>query len=313
MSTIVRLQKASIPCGDGKQLGRLSYVLITPARNEERFIEPTIQSVISQKTLPTNWVIVSDGSTDRTDDIVRKYLGQNPWISLVRLPEHRDRHFGAKVQCFNAGYERLQDCRYDIIGNLDADITFEPDYFDYLLNKFELDPRLGVCGTPFVEGDVSYDYRFTNVEHVSGACQLFRRECFEEIGGYVAVKGGGIDWIAVTMARMKGWRTRTFTERSCYHHRPMGTGNSSSFGALFKLGWQDYYLGNHPLWQFLRGFFQMTRKPYMIGGLLLLAGYGWSLITGVKRPVSSELMEFHRHEQMSRLRHKLLKVFRKQS
>jgi glycosyltransferase involved in cell wall biosynthesis len=286
----------------------LRYVLVTPARNEEQFIEQTIQSVISQTTLPHKWVIVSDGSTDRTDDIVKKYLADYKWIELVRRPERKDRHFGGKVQCFNAGFERVQGEQFDIIGNLDADITFGPDYFEFLLSKFAADSQLGVAGTPFVEGTTSYDFRFTAVEHVSGACQLFRQRCFEEIGGYVQVKGGGIDWIAVTTARMHGWKTRTFVERVCHHHRPMGTASVGKSRAAVRLGRQDYYLGNHPLWQLFRGCYQMGRKPYFFGGLFLLVGYWWAWITGVQRPVSRELIRFHQGEQMQRLRHSALRM-----
>jgi biofilm PGA synthesis N-glycosyltransferase PgaC len=286
----------------------LTYALITPARNEESFIEQTIRSMISQTVLPRKWVIVSDGSTDRTDEIVKKYLADHPWMELIRMPEHRDRHFGAKVQCFNAGYERLRNENLDIVGNLDADITFDKDYFDFLLSKFASDPTLGVAGTPFVEGTTSYDFRFTAVEHVSGACQLFRHECFAQIGGYVPVKGGGIDWIAVTTARMKGWKTRTFVEKVCHHHRPMGTASAGKLRADIRLGQQDYYLGGHPLWQLFRACYQMGRKPYLLGGLLLLVGYWWACITRVQRPVSRELIRFHQHEQMKRLFQSVLRA-----
>jgi poly-beta-1,6-N-acetyl-D-glucosamine synthase len=288
----------------------LEYVLITPARNEEALIEQTIESVISQGVLPKKWVIVSDGSTDRTDDIVKKYLADRPWIELVRMPEHRDRHFSAKVQCFNAGYEKLRGQSFDVIGNLDADITFGKDHFEFLLSMFAADLKLGVAGTPFVEGTTSYDFRFTTVEHVSGACQLFRRECFEQIGGYMQVKGGGIDWIAVTTARMKGWKTRTFVQRVCHHHRPMGTASVGKLAAAFSLGKQDYYLGGHPLWQLFRGCYQMGRKPYLLGGGYLIAGYGWAWMTRIQRPVPAELIRFHQSEQMRRLRQSLLKATR---
>jgi glycosyltransferase involved in cell wall biosynthesis len=290
------------------RLQGLAYVLITPARNEERFIEGTIESVVCQTVLPRKWVIVSDGSTDRTDQIVGRYVAQHPWIELVRRPEHAERHFAAKVHCFNSGYEKVRADDYDIVGNLDADITFEKDYFEFLLGKFAEDARLGVAGTPFVEGDALYDYRFANVEHVSGACQLFRRKCFEEIGGYAPVVGGGIDWIAVTTARMKGWKTRTFVERVCHHHRPMGTAASGRLRASYRLGVQDYYLGGHPLWQLFRAGHQATRRPYVLGGLLLLAGYGWALVRRLNRPVSAELIRFHQGEQMQRLRRGLLKA-----
>jgi glycosyltransferase involved in cell wall biosynthesis len=279
-----------------------SYTIITPAYNEEAYIEKTIESVLSQTILPQKWVIVSDGSTDRTDEIVRGYMPENPWIVLLRLPEHKDRHFAAKVRCFNAGYEKVKKLDYDIIGNLDADISFDRDYFQFLMAKFAENPELGVAGTPFVENGVHYDYRFTNIEHVSGACQLFRRECFEEIGGYIPIKGGGIDWVAVTTARMKGWKTRTFTERTCLHHRKIGTGNNSALMALFKQGRKDYFLGNHPLWEVFRTFYQMSRKPYVMGGLLLLFGFAWAGVKRTERPISKELMEFVRKEQMQRLK-----------
>jgi poly-beta-1,6-N-acetyl-D-glucosamine synthase len=122
----------------------------------------------------------------------------------------------------------------------------------------------------------------------------------------VQVKGGGIDWIAVTTARMKGWKTRTFVERVCHHHRPMGTAEVGPLQANFKLGGQDYYLGGHPLWQLFRACYQVARKPYLVGGVSLLAGYLWSWVKGIERPVSQELIQFHRLEQMRRLKQSVL-------
>ncbi|MGD0236929.1 MAG: glycosyltransferase family 2 protein [Syntrophorhabdales bacterium] len=287
----------------------LIYVLITPARNEEGNIGNTIESVISQTVLPKKWVIVSDGSTDRTDEIVKGHLPGNPWIEFVRVPEHRDRQFAAKVQCFNAGYERVKGLDFEILGNLDADISLDRGYFEFLMDKFTEDSKLGVAGTPYVEDGKHYDYRFTNIEHVSGACQLFRRSCFEEIGGYVPIKGGGIDWVAVTTARMKGWKTRTFTDKTCLHHRKIGTGNTSPMLTWFKQGRKDYFLGNHPLWEVFRTLYQITRRPYVIGGAFLLAGYARAGLKGETRPISTELIRFIRGEQMGRLK-KLLKVSR---
>src|SRR5690242_2259406 len=113
-----------------------NYVLITPARNEEAFIELTLKSMTAQTVKPLKWVIVSDGSTDRTDEIVRSYLSDNSWIELLRLPERLERHFGGKVMAFNAGWERVKDLPYAIMGNLDADVSFDSDYFEFLLPKF---------------------------------------------------------------------------------------------------------------------------------------------------------------------------------
>src|ERR1700741_2760655 len=144
------------------------YVLITPARNEARFIELTLKSVVSQTDVPLRWVIVSDGSTDGTDELVKKYAADRPWIELVQLPERRERHFAGKVMAFNAGLERVKHLQYEIIGNLDADSTFEPDYIEYLLEKFSQNPPLGVAGTNYIEDawdkTLKHDYRFSNIE-----------------------------------------------------------------------------------------------------------------------------------------------------
>ena len=280
----------------------LTYVLITPARNEAQFIELTIKSVLLQRVRPLKWVIVSDGSTDGTDDIVSKYAAEYLWIELVRMPERRERHFAGKVGAFNAGRAAVRDIQFDVIGNLDADVSFESGHFEFLVGKFAADPQLGVVGAPFREGAHHYDYRFSNIENVWGGCQLFRRECFEEIGGYVPVKGGGIDHIAVVTARLKGWKTRTYTESVCLHHRIMGTAKHGGFAARFRLGAKDYSVGNHPLWELFRMVYQMKQRPFVIGGLVLGSGYFWSMVRRVKRPVSKDLVVFTRREQMQRLK-----------
>jgi GT2 family glycosyltransferase len=223
------------------------------------------------------------------------------------MPEHADRHFAAKVRCFNAGYGKIRTLEFDIIGNVDADISFDQDYMEYLLDKFAQYPGLGVAGTPYLQdSSSSYDYRFTNIEHVSGACQLFRRSCFEAIGGYMPIRGGGIDWVAVTTARMKGWKTRTFTGKTVFHYRKMGTEKSNVLGAGYRLGKKDYCLGNHPLWEFFRIFYQMKFRPFILGGVALFLGYSVAAIGRKERPVPPELMKFSRQEQMKRLKAKLL-------
>lgn len=292
---------------------QLSYVLITPARNEAAFIEGTIRSVINQTVRPTKWLIASDGSTDGTHEIVQRYCDEHPWIELLQMPERQSREFAAKAHAFNAGYARLKDLEFDIVGNLDADITFDPDYFEYLLAKFSADPELGVAGTPFVEDHDqrdrhTYAHKFAQLEHVSGACQLFRRSCFTNIGGYKPVKGGAIDWIAVTTARMNGWKTRTFPEKVSFHHRKLGTGNNSPLMVRFHYGRKAYYVGGHPVWVLLRGLFQMREKPYIFAGLFFQMGFIWAFLRRIPRAVDGPLMRFHRAEQMSRLRELCLKM-----
>jgi GT2 family glycosyltransferase len=278
-----------------------TYVLITPARNEAQFIELTIKSVVAQTVRPIQWVIVSDGSTDGTDEIVNRYTADNPWIQLVRTPERRERHFAGKVHAFNAGYALVKDLDWDVIGSMDADVSFDDEFFSFLLGKLAEDPMLGLTGAPFKDSSM-YDYRFVSIEHVSGACQLFRRACFEEIGGYVPMKSGGIDHVAVITARMKGWKTRTYTEKICLHHRKIGTAERGTLAAKFRVGELDYALGGHPLWEIFRTAYQMWKKPYLVGGLMLLAGYVAAGMRGENRPVSDELVKFRRREQMARLK-----------
>ena len=289
----------SAECRKGRG-ATLTYVLVTPARNEAAFIGRTIEAVIGQTLRPVRWLIVSDGSTDGTDEIVEGYAAEHKWIELVRVPGRKERHFASKVAAFNAGYARMGDVGYDVIGNVDADVSFDEGYMDFLVGKFAANPRLGVAGTPFSPGQ--YDYRFTSIEHVSGGCQLFRRACFEEIGGYVPVKIGGIDLVAVLTARMKGWQTRSFPEKGFLHHRSMGTAKQSRVMVAFRGGRGDYMLGGHPVWEVLRCIYQMTRPPILLGGSFRLAGFLWAVVSGVEKVVSHDLVQFRRAEQMRRLR-----------
>lgn len=280
-----------------------AYVLITPARNEEAFIAKTIESMIHQTYLPLRWIIVNDGSTDATARIVEGYAATYNWIELVNVPVRNDRNFAGKVYAFNAGRERVTGLQYEVIGNLDADISFDEDHFEFLLEKFRDDPRLGVAGTIFrEEGYNSGEDSLEGHLHVAGACQLFRRRCFDEIGGYVPNRSGGIDWIAVTTARMKGWKTRSFRERSLLHFRPLGTAERNTFHSAFSYGEKDYYLGGHPLWEMCRVTFRVAKGRRVVEGFALGLGYAWAALRRVRRPISKELMAFHRREQMQKLR-----------
>jgi glycosyltransferase involved in cell wall biosynthesis len=281
----------------------LSCVLVTPARNEEAFIETTIRSMVSQTVRPTRWVIVNDGSTDGTAKIARRYADLHDWIEVVEMPQHRDRSFAAKVHCFNAGYEKVKALDHEIIGNVDADISFDRDHLEFLLAQFADDPELGVAGTIFREDGYSSDSdSFEGQQHVAGQCQLFRRQCFANIGGYVPHRAGGIDWIAVTTARMKGWKTRSFREKSFFHHRSLGTAERGQLASAFSYGEKDYYLGGHPLWELFRVAYRTVKRPYLVGGLAVGLGYAYAALRRVDRPVSGELMTFHRAEQMQKLK-----------
>jgi glycosyltransferase involved in cell wall biosynthesis len=282
----------------------VKYILITAARNEEAFIGKTLQSVVQQTHLPERWTIVDDGSTDRTAEIIAPYAEKYSWIRLIRNPRRESRDFAAKANAVNAALQEMQDLKFEIVGNLDADTSFAPDYMEFLMQKFAADPKLGVAGTPFTE-DSGYDSSrdsFEGENHVAGACQLFRRECWNDIGGYSANPAGGVDWIAVTTARIKGWTTRSFADKRCHHHRLIGTAGRGQIAALFSYGQKDYYLGGSPVWELFRLIYRTAKRPYFVGSLALGCGYIWAAARRLKRPVSPELMRFHRAEQMKKLR-----------
>ena len=258
--------------------------------------------MVAQTLLPERRIIVDDGSSHRTPEVVRRYVRQYLWIDLAQLPQHRGRSFASKVHAFNAGLERLQgSLEFVLIGNLDADLSFDPEYLEFLIGKFAEDPRLGVAGTPFTE-DGGYDTArdsFEGENHVAGGCQFFRRQCFEDVGGYIPNPLGGIDWIAVTTARMKGWRTRSFPQKRFHHRRTLGTAGRSRVAANFLYGERDYYLGGSPVWQLSRVAYRGTKRS--IDGLALLLDYCWASIRRAERPVSRGLIRFHCGEQLRKL------------
>jgi len=285
--------------------GKLTYVLITPARDEAGFIRNTLNSMVTQTVRPLKWVIVSDGSTDETEEIVDEYVAKHDWIELLRMPEREDRHFGGKVQAFNAGLDRVKHLPYDLIGNLDGDSSFEPNYIEYLLGKFAQHPKLGIAGThycePTWEGNLKIDPHFGNNKDVSGICQLFRRDCFESFEGYKPSRNGGVDLIASIAGRMHGWETRVYTDKFLFHHRQQGTAQINRFMVEYSNGRKDYMFGSHPLWEIFRSVYRLTKKPVILGGALLFVGYFWAMICRTNRVVSQEMMAFRRKEQLDRL------------
>jgi glycosyltransferase involved in cell wall biosynthesis len=277
---------------------RPSLVLITPARNEAANLPRLIEVMIGQTLRPAIWLIVNDGSTDDTEAIVRGHLSTQPWMRLVSLPATRERSFAAKATCFMEGYRQLPSDS-DLVGNLDADVSFDSDYLEFLVDRFAEDRTLGVAGTPFTEpGYDSTKDSFEGETHVPGGCQIFRRECFDEIDGYKP-SPIGVDWIAVTTARSKGWRTRSFRDRMFRHHRPLGTAGRSRLRAAFFYGEKDHILGWHPLYELARITFQTARDP--IAGGCIAAGYITAVVRRLPRAVTPELAAFHRAEQLAKL------------
>jgi glycosyltransferase involved in cell wall biosynthesis len=256
--------------------------------------------------LPDRWLIVSDGSTDDTDRIVAEAAEVHPFIELLRVDADADRNFGSKAAAVNAGYQKVAELPHDFIGVLDADVSFEPDYYEQVIARFNRDPKLGIAGgvlTDIVDGHPVRQLTDPNWS-VSGPVQMFRRECFADIGGYLPLRGG-IDAAAEVMARMKGWTVRAFEEVPALHHRQTGKENHSRLGIFFHRGLEDFRLGYHPLFFAARAVLRFREVPFVLGGMTMLGGYLWAAITGAEKKVSDEFIRFLRREQMSRLTDRL--------
>jgi poly-beta-1,6-N-acetyl-D-glucosamine synthase len=284
----------------------LKYVLVTAARNEERYIELTIRSVISQTVKPAKWVIVSDGSTDLTDEIVKKYSAIEKFIQLIRVDDSEKRNFRSQVFAINTGYVHLAGEKFQYIGNLDADISFGARYFQILLGKMVENSDLGLCGGTIYERNkgVFAPRKFNSPKCVPHAVQFFRRECFEQIGGYLPLKYGGPDTHAEVFARMKGWRVELLGELPAYHHR--ATSSYEGFvRAAFRQGKMDYSLGNHPLFEFFKWVNRIREKPYFLHTLIHMMGYVSGFWEKEERLVSKDFVRYLHKEQLKRLRNLL--------
>lgn len=287
------------------------YILITPARNEEAYIEQCIKSVLAQTLPPAEWIIVSDRSTDNTDRIVESWASKCGFMKIVKLPPGLGRDFASKVGAFNVGYGSIAAREYDFIGNLDADISFAPDYFERLLGRFEVDEKLGVGGGVILElVGGKFRKQMTSGNSVAGAIQLFRRRCFEDIGGFVPMKYGGVDSTAEITARMKGWSVRAFDDLEVYHHRRV-SGSAGVVKSRFRAGVMHYQIGYHPFFQLASSALRLGERPFVIGGLLTFLGYLWAALSGPERLATKSQAKYLAEEQLSRLRSALFPGFLK--
>jgi len=282
----------------------MRYVIATAAYNEEKYIEPLIKSVVAQTQRPIRWVIVSDGSTDRTDQIVNEYAARYRFIQLHRITEDHPRNFTAQVHAINAGFAQLWNLDFEFIGNLDADITLEPGYFAELLERFDQDPRLGLSGGYIYERNSGkFECRRTNSpSSVAHAVQLFRRECLEEIGGgYTPLPYGGPDWHAEISARMHQWSVKAWTDLRVYHHRPTGTAEGS-WNAFRRVGLMHYSFGSHPLFELFKMARRVRNRPFLLGASMTFWVFIQAYWRREERCVSPDFAEFLRREQLVRLR-----------
>lgn len=278
------------------------YVLLTAAHNEDKFIEGTIQSVLRQTLLPRRWVIVSDNSTDRTDEIIQRYARDHDFMRVLHISRAPGRSFGAKVTALQQGSKLLKDVEYDFLGNLDADLSIEASYFEELINYFLRSTKLGIA-SGFIYENTAGKYRglrTNNTRDVFHAAQLVRRECYDAISGYAVLKYGGEDWYAQTKAKILGWHVESFPNLKVFHHRHI-TGDSSVLGNAFRLGRLDYSFGSDPFFEMCKCFRRIPERPYFANAMVRLAGFAWCHLCGEPRCVSDDIVSFLRQEQKARV------------
>lgn len=291
---------------EGKQH---DYVLITAAYNEEEHISGTIESVLAQTRQPVKWVIVSDGSTDLTDSIVCKYAAMTSIIMFLRKQkEQSTTPFISKVKALHMGYAAVKGTPYGFIGTLDADITLGSDYYQKVISRFDLEPRLGIAGGFIYEKHTGrfQNRRFNTSMSVAGAIQLFRRECYEEIGGHHFARYGGEDTICEILARMKGWRSHAFSDFIVFHHKT-GAAKRGAIGDAIRKGKLDYALGSHGLYEILKCVRRLWASPFFLGALARFMSFMWSTIQRHERDIPEHVVKFTQQEQRARIKHLLFR------
>jgi len=289
------------------------YVLVTPARDEEASIGETIESVVNQTVRPAEWVVVSDGSTDRTDEIVSAAARVHSWIRLLSLPARPQRSFAAVVHATETGVRALRGSDYEYIGLLDSDVRFQPDYFERVIQHFKASPGLGLAGGVVVDLGSRKDCLPRNRQDVPGAVQFFRRTCFEALGGLIAVPEGGWDGLTCAQARMLGYETRLLTDLVVDHLKPRNITEGSSLRRKWQMGVRDYVVGYHPLFEFLKCCGRIVDSPVLVGSVAWWVGYCCAALQRRKRLIPHDLLEFLRGEQKRRLRLQQFFLFRRDS
>jgi biofilm PGA synthesis N-glycosyltransferase PgaC len=289
-----------------------TYVLVTPAHNEQETIETTINSVVSQTIRPNEWVVVSDRSTDQTDEIVRRYMAGHDFIRLLRLEGHPGHSFAAVVQATEAGVKALTTKDYAYVGLLDADVRFAPDYYEKLIVEFEADPELGLAGG-LVQDVINGQMQPANqdMNQVAGATQFFRRECFESLKGLLAIPEGGWDAVTCIRARMNGFGTRTFPDNPMDHLKPRNSAFGHPLSRKWQLGVRDYALASHPLFEIAKCGSRVVESPFITGATVRLAGFFWSGVVRRQRILPSDLRKRLRDDQMKKLSESVRRFFGK--
>ena len=280
-----------------------NYVLLTAAKDEAELIGEVIERVASQTSIPFLWVIVDDGSTDRTAEIVGEYAVRHPWIRLSPSGERNGRNFGSQYKALQAAYELVRGMSFDLVAVQDADqAPARADYYERLMHRFEREPSLGMAsGMVYERCRGAWSYRPSNSPNATAGSVVFRRACFESIGGYMPLQHGGSDWLAQIDARMAGWSVSTDADLHLLHYRP-----TSSAGGLwrgrFREGLMDASFGTHPAFEFLKCCRRAMTQPLLFGAVVRFGGYVWWHLAGRAPVLSPDKVAFLRSEQLARLR-----------
>jgi glycosyltransferase involved in cell wall biosynthesis len=278
----------------------IRYVIISPVRDEQDNLARTIESVIHQTIQPCEWVIVNDGSSDNTAAIADGYALQHDWIR-VRHRENRGfrKAGGGVVDAFNDGYSTLRSSDWQFIVKLDGDLSFSADYFESCFRAFEAEEKLGITGGTIYNVIQGQAYREAcPAFHVRGATKIYRRACWEAIGGFWPAPGW--DTMDEVKAQMLGWSTRTLPGLQVLHHRPTGK-NDGTWGAGFKNGRANYICGYHPLFMFLKCLKRIPEKPYLIQAAALFCGFISGYLKGIPQVDDRATIKYLRRQQLGRL------------
>lgn len=281
----------------------MDYILLTAAYNEENNIKKVLTSVVNQIIIPFEWIIISDGSTDKTDEIIKDYAKQYPFIKYYRKEKKEKHSFGAKVRAINYGLERISSSNWNYLGILDADVSFQNDYFRKLEQEFINTPSLGLCGGHIIElfdgkeipQKISFEFS------VAGAVQFFRKECWTQIGEFIPLPYGSEDAAAEIIAKSNGWKVRTITDLKVFHYGYVGEGSGNIYKAKIRRGKSYYHLGYHPLFEFARCLKRVFLSPIFIGSILEFWGFIFSYISNERRLLPDEIRSYLRKEQINRL------------
>ncbi len=283
----------------------MNFVIVTPVYNEQKHLAQTIEGVLAQKVLPARWVIVDDGSTDATAQIIGRYAEKVPWIRyLYRSREGGQTYYASNVYAIAEGVKACGDLNYDFLAILDGDILLPSDYYQKIFERFSENEKLGIASGVYLDNVQGKLRKILNDRRSTPkALMVFRRACYESIGGFLPLKYGGEDTCACFMARMKGWKTWSFPDLTAVHNKPVGTGHGAGLLQIrFRQGIGEYFLAAHPLFFGLKALRRCVKEPpFLLGGLARMAGFVFAHFMREKRQIPQELIQYIRREHLERL------------